>query len=180
MNSQPRSNLLHQLRAQGIRLTPQRACLVQILETHDGFADVATLCSIAKQKGARVDRATVYRTLALLRAHQLLAGPANGLGRRREGYEGTPISQDELGLICEQCGTRQAIAAGAPECVRRELLRCTGFDARAIRLEARGACRLCAARARIRSRQKDKLSSSPFAGDNAFGSRPIPNEKRNT
>jgi Fe2+ or Zn2+ uptake regulation protein len=129
---------------------------MNILDAEDGFVDVATLCTIARRKGARVDRATVYRTLALLRANNLLApaagAPSGAGGAARAG----PPAKDEVGLVCEQCGTRQPAAADAPYSIKRELQRCTGFDARVVRLEASGECRLCAAKTRLRTQSNDK------------------------
>jgi Fe2+ or Zn2+ uptake regulation protein len=159
MTGSPRRRLLDQLRARGIRLTAQRAALVNILEAADGFVDVATLCALARRKGARVDRATVYRTLALLRANGLLhpSGDASG-AEQAPGSDGAGrgVEQDEWGLVCEQCGTRQPVAGNAPESIKRELQRWTGFDAHAVRLQARGECRLCAAKARLQGKPKSQ------------------------
>ncbi len=158
MPPQPQRRLLDQLRARGIRLTSQRTVLMNILDGADGFVDVATLCAIARRKGARVDRATVYRTLALLRANDLFALTADAPSGPGQQAEAAPVAQDELGLVCEQCGTRQPVAVDAPDSIKRELQRCTGFDVRAMRLEASGECRLCAARTRLRTRSKNKLA----------------------
>jgi Fur family transcriptional regulator, ferric uptake regulator len=152
---QPPRRLLEQLRARGIRLTAQRTILMNILDAEDGFVDVATLCNIARRKGARVDRATVYRTLALLRAHDLL-NPGVGPAVPAERPAVPPLARDELVLVCERCGAQQPAAAEAPDSIKREILKCTGFDARAARLEAVGECRLCAAKSRLRSRSKAK------------------------
>jgi Fe2+ or Zn2+ uptake regulation protein len=160
MTSHPQRRLLDQLRARGIRLTAQRIALINILDAADGFMDVATLCSLARRKGARVDRATIYRTLALLRAHDLLAPNGVSAGAARASGSGGAArpapARDEFGLVCEQCGTRQPVAADAPDSIKRELQRCTGFDARVVRLEASGACRLCAAKSRFQGKPKDK------------------------
>ena len=159
MKASPPHRLLDQLRARGIRLTSQRTVLMNILDTADGFVDVATLCALARRKGARVDRATVYRTLALLRANGLLS-PGVEVGEAeqapRSGGLEREVAHDELGLVCEQCGARQPVAGDAPDSIKRELQRCTGFDARAVRLQASGECRLCAAKARLQSKAKDK------------------------
>lgn len=147
--------MLDQLRARGIRLTSQRTILVNILDTEDGFVDVATLCNIARRKGARVDRATVYRTLALLRANDLLAPSADVQNRAQARTGAGPLQTDEWALVCEQCGTRQPVAADAPDSIKQELQRCTGFQAGSVRLEARGECRLCSVKTRLRSRAKN-------------------------
>jgi len=153
MPLRPPRRLLKQLRARGIRLTSQRTILLNILDQEDGFADVATLRAIAKQKGARIDRATVYRTLALLRANDLLA-PATDAAHGPESVNGAPpIARDELRLTCERCGGRQPVATDTLDSIKREIRKCTGFHARAVRLEASGECRLCAAKMRLRNRK---------------------------
>jgi Fe2+ or Zn2+ uptake regulation protein len=130
--------------------------LINILDEKDGFVDVATLRATAKQKGARIDRATVYRTLALLRANDLLA-PATGAANGPERAHGAaPVAHDELRLTCERCGGRQPIPADTPDSIKREIRRCIGFQARAVRLEASGECRLCAAKLRLRNRSQPR------------------------
>src|ERR1700675_1803970 len=109
MRPQPPRSLLEQLRARGIRLTSQRAVLMDILDAEDRFVDVATLCAIAERKGARVDRSTAYRTLALLRANDLLApavGAPNGPDRANRA---APVERDHWGLVCERCGALQPV-----------------------------------------------------------------------
>ena len=130
--------------------------MMDILDAEDRFVDVATLCAIAERKGARVDRSTAYRTLALLRANDLLApavGAPNGPDRANRA---APVERDHWGLVCERCGALQPVATDAPDSIKREIHRCTGFDARAVRLEASGECRLCAAKTRRRNRSKAK------------------------
>lgn len=150
----PQRRLLELIRARGIRLTSQRSILMNILDEEDRFVDVAALLAIARKKGARIDRATVYRTLALLRANDLLvpaAGAANGPERAERA---SPVARDELRLTCERCGGQQPVATDTPESIKREIRRCIGFQARAVRLEASGECRLCAAKMRLRHRSQ--------------------------
>jgi len=150
----PRRKLLEQLRARGIRLTSQRTILMSILDEQEGFVSVASLLAIARRKGVRMDRATVYRTLALLRANDLLA-PVGGAAGSPDGTNaGSPVAHDELRLTCERCGGRQPVATDTPDSIKREIRRCAGFQARALRLEASGECRICAAKLRLRDRSR--------------------------
>jgi Fe2+ or Zn2+ uptake regulation protein len=157
MRPQPQRSLLEQLRARGIRITSQRTILINILDKEDGFVDVAALRAIANRKGARIDRATVYRTLALLRANDLLAPAAAASNDAGPAGGAAPVAQDDLRLVCERCGARQPVATDTPDSIKREIHRCIGFQARAVRLEASGECRLCAAKARLRSKAKPAL-----------------------
>jgi Fur family ferric uptake transcriptional regulator len=141
----PQHGLLERLRARGVRLTSQRIVLVKILDEQPGFVDVPTLLATAKKRGARVDRATVYRTLALLRTTDMLASGSDGSSADRSDRVSLPLP-DDLRLTCERCGKRQRLVSDTPGSIRREILKRMGFQARSIRLEARGECRLCAER----------------------------------
>jgi Fe2+ or Zn2+ uptake regulation protein len=147
-----RRGLLHQLRARGIRLTPQRAVLVEILDGHDEFLDAATLCALARRRGVRVDRATVYRTLALLRTNQLMGPEPDAAGRQPAAFSAPPLRSEEVRLVCEQCRKQQPVSAETPALIKKVLQRCTGFLGKAVNLQASGECRLCAARSRIKQR----------------------------
>ena len=150
--------LLHQLRARGIRLTSQRAILVEILDRYEEFLDAATLCALARRRGARVDRATVYRTLALLRANQLMVLPAQSVpgDAGKPSASLAPVRGDELRLVCDRCRRSQPVSAEAPALIKKALQRCTGFLGRAVNLQASGECRLCAVRSRIKQRQSPR------------------------
>ena len=154
MSPRTPSKLLDQLRARGIRLTSQRVVLINILDAQEGFLDIPSLCAMARRRGAAVDRATVYRTLAMLRANNLLSATGGGRGSQADGS--SPATHDEFSLICQQCGNRQPIPHNAPEVMKRQLERCTGFDARAVHLVASGECRLCSAKSRLGSKSRDK------------------------
>jgi hypothetical protein len=46
------------------------------------------------------------------------------------------------------------VATDTPDSIKREIRRCAGFQVRAVRLEASGECRLCAAKTRLRERAR--------------------------
>jgi len=135
--------LLEQLRARGVRLTSQRTLLVTILDAQDKFLDVESLCAIVRRSGARVDRATVYRTLALLRAHNLL-GPANSNEKSESPVLSDSIERDKVRFICRTCGRQLLEPPGISGLIKREVQKLSGFRIRALRLEAGGECRSCA------------------------------------
>ena len=58
---------MEELHARGVRMTAQRRLLVSIIQDSPRHLDAATLLKVAKQKDPEVDRATVYRTIALLK-----------------------------------------------------------------------------------------------------------------
>ena len=67
-----RPSLMKELAARGIRMTAQRRLLVGIIQDSPRHLDVATLLEIARKQDAAIDRATVYRTIALLKEHGLI------------------------------------------------------------------------------------------------------------
>ena len=67
-----RRSLMKELAARGIRMTAQRRLLVGIIQDSPRHLDAAALLKVAKQKDPSVDRATVYRTIALLKGLVLI------------------------------------------------------------------------------------------------------------
>ncbi len=138
MNSSP-IHLLELFRLRRIPLTSQRRALLNVL-AEKGFSDIQTLCRLASRRGTHVDRATAYRTLALLRANGLLL-PQNS---RPLAIPSPSASGDQLQFLCECCGKPQPITGRFPQWLRKQLQSRTGFKAATIVLEARGRCRRCA------------------------------------
>ncbi len=62
-----RCELLNELEARGVRLTSQRRALIETIQQADAHLDAASLLSRARQRDPKIDRATVYRTLELLK-----------------------------------------------------------------------------------------------------------------
>ena len=74
MKSPPfeRRLLLQGLISQGVRITAQRRILIEIIQEAQGHLDAATLLKLARKRDARIDRATVYRTLDMLKRLRLV------------------------------------------------------------------------------------------------------------
>jgi Fe2+ or Zn2+ uptake regulation protein len=66
-----REPLSDRLIARGVRVTPRRRALLEILEETNRHLDAAGLLEAAKQR-MQIDRATVYRTLDLLKKEGLV------------------------------------------------------------------------------------------------------------
>src|SRR5580704_12350946 len=67
-----RPSLMKELSARGVRMTAQRRLLVGIIQDSPRHLDAATLLEIARKQDPDIDRATVYRTLALLKNRGLI------------------------------------------------------------------------------------------------------------
>ena len=61
-----RPSLMEELVERGVRITAQRRLLIGIIQDSSRHLDAATLLKAAEQKVPIIDRATVYRTIALL------------------------------------------------------------------------------------------------------------------
>lgn len=71
--SEARAKQLEQaLRAEGVRLTRQRAALLRVLAASDDHPDAAELHARAEAAGVGVSLATVYRTLTTLQAQGVI------------------------------------------------------------------------------------------------------------
>ena len=59
--------LITELIGRGVRITPQRQTLVEIIQDSPKHLDAAALLKVARRKDPGINRATVYRTVALLK-----------------------------------------------------------------------------------------------------------------
>lgn len=92
-------NLLTQ---NGLKCTAQRKSIFEaVFSTHRHF-DADGLVDILKERGNRISRATVYRTLDVLVKGQLVH--ALDLGESRKVYEHIAGHKHHDHLICVECG----------------------------------------------------------------------------
>lgn len=54
------------LKAEGLKYTPERARILDAIVGHDGLFEAEDLLAAVKATGARVSKATIYRTIRLL------------------------------------------------------------------------------------------------------------------
>jgi Fe2+ or Zn2+ uptake regulation protein len=138
-----RQPLLSVLVARGIRVTSQRRLLVGIIQDSPRHLDAATLLRIAQDHDPEIDRATVYRTISLLKRHGLIDElDLMHLEGEKHFYE-VKTTQDHCHLACFQCGAILEYASPIFESLKRKMAKTSGFDIAVIRLEAGGRCRKC-------------------------------------
>lgn len=136
-------SLLAVLEARGIRLTRQRRVLLRLLDRAEGHVNARDLLRLAQQEDAAINRATVYRTLALLKGEGLideldllhLEGEEHFYERRR--------AQDHVHVGCPGCGRIVEIETALIPALQLEVLRRTGFQVSSMRIEVRGICPTC-------------------------------------
>src|SRR5256885_12446836 len=99
-----RRSLVEEFSAKGLRLTAQRRTLLEIIQSSTGHLDAASLLKLAQEQDAEIDRATVYRTLDLLKKMRLVDElDLMHLEGEKHYYE-IKSDKDHIHLACFQCG----------------------------------------------------------------------------
>ncbi len=156
--------LLDEVVAKGFRLTSQRRALIQIIQQSRQHVDAATLLKLARKRDPRINRATVYRTLDLLKKLQLVDElDLMHLTGEKHYYEVRPDRQ-HVHLACCRCGRIVEFSSDTFDRLQSEIAAQTGFEIQVARLEVGGHCSSCAAAAHSATSAseagKDALKSS--------------------
>ena len=140
----PRNELLNQFEARGIRLTAQRRALIETIQAASAHLDAATLLERARERDPNIDRATVYRTLDLLKKLSMIDElDLMHLTGEKHFYE-VKTDRDHVHLACFQCGKIEELTPPLFEKLKGEMARQSGFEIKVIRLEVGGLCKTCA------------------------------------
>jgi len=135
---------MHELVAQGVRITAQRRVLIETIQEAKGHIDAPTLLAMARARDATIDRATVYRTIDLLKKRGLIDElDLMHLTGEKHFYE-VKTHRDHIHLACFRCGTVEELTPPLFEALKGEMARQSGFEIQVIRLEAGGLCKACA------------------------------------
>ena len=139
------------LRATGHRITPQRQIVLQVVENSAEHLDAEAVYGRAHERDPNISLATVYRTLAVLKAEGLIEQRYLTRDHTREHYE--PVGAPEhYHFTCLDC--HQVIEFQSPRVnqLRAELQAKLGLHAVQACLCLEGYCHKCAAqRAAVRS-----------------------------
>jgi Fur family ferric uptake transcriptional regulator len=126
-------------------LTAQRRALIETIQRADSHLDAATLLSRARQVDPNIDRATVYRTLELLKRLGLIDElDLMHLNGEKHYYE-VKTQKDHLHLACFRCGEIEELDSPTFQRLKREIAAQNNFTIQVMRLEVGGLCRRCAA-----------------------------------
>jgi Fur family transcriptional regulator, ferric uptake regulator len=134
---------MKELTARGVRITAQRKLLIGIIQDSPRHLDAAMLLRMATEKDPNVDRATVYRTIALLKRLGLIDElDLMHLEGEKHYYE-AKTSRDHCHMACFGCGAIMEYASSSFERLKKEIARRSGFEIRVVRLEVGGLCGRC-------------------------------------
>jgi len=138
-----RRSLLQELTLRGVRITGQRRILVETIQAASTHLDAATLLDLARRRDGRINRATVYRTLELLKRHRLIDElDLMHLTGEKHYYE-AKTTVDHVHLACLRCGRIEEFSSPLFERLKAEITRQNGFQIVVTRLEVGGRCSQC-------------------------------------
>jgi len=130
------------LHERGMRWTPQRRTLVDVLMTSDGHVTGAELVERCRLVDPDTTPSTVYRTLDALEEIGLLRHSFGVDGR--EEFHVLPASEHGH-LTCEACGSTWQIEVAEARALTKALARTRGFRVNVSHLSIVGRCATCAA-----------------------------------
>ncbi|MCI0344115.1 MAG: transcriptional repressor [Chloroflexi bacterium] len=146
MSRQPHSRLdvdaiRARLRARGLRWTPQRRSLIEVLGTADGHVTGAELVDRLRGLDPETTPSTVYRTLDVLEDLGLVRHGHGADGR--EEFHVLPAT-DHGHLHCERCGGAWEIDADEAALLVASLRSSRGFAVDLSHVTIVGRCAACA------------------------------------
>lgn len=150
MDMLKRHDLLNEVEARGVRLTAQRRALIETIQQADRHLDAAALLSEARKRDPNIDRATVYRTIELLKRLGMIDElDLMHLNGEKHYYE-VKTQKDHLHLACFGCGEIKEFASPMFERLKQEIGAKNDFEIQVMRLEVGGLCGSCAAKKKKR------------------------------
>jgi Fur family ferric uptake transcriptional regulator len=132
------------LRGRGLRWTPQRATVIEVLAEADGHITAAELVERCRARNPGTIPSTVYRTLDVLEELGLVRHGHGADGR--EEFHVLPAS-DHGHLHCADCGATWEIGSAEADAVATALRAADGFEIDIGHVTLVGRCRECAGRA---------------------------------
>ncbi len=130
------------LRDRGLPVTQQREGIAEIVFSSGDHLSVEEIEQRLRERGAKVGKATVYRTLDLLVKSKLVAEHDFGEGFKRYEHRLSPQPEHEH-MICLGCGDVTEFKGREMERIEQSLQAEFGFRATRHRLEVYGLCARC-------------------------------------
>lgn len=131
------------LRARGMRWTPQRRALLEVLASASGHVTGVDLIERARQRDPETTASTVYRTLDVLEELGLVSHSHGHDGR--EEFHVWPVVE-HAHLACESCGSSWEIDRAEALAITERLAETRGFAVNVSHLSVLGRCAACRAR----------------------------------
>lgn len=128
------------LKSAGLRMTSQRALILDIISQGHEHLDADEVYQLARQRQSNLSLSTVYRNLQMLK----------GLGVVKElhfdeshhHYEAKP-SVEHHHLVCLDCGKVVEFGGALSQKMRRDIARKKGFEVTGVEVHMTGYCARC-------------------------------------
>ena len=136
-------SLVRKLSLKNFRITAQRRVLLDIIQRAETHLDAATLLKLARRHDTGINRATVYRTIELLKKLGLVDElDLMHLDGGKHYYEARD-DVDHVHLACLECGRIEEFTSPYFEKLKDNISRQSGFEISITRLELGGRCKQC-------------------------------------
>ncbi len=135
-------SIIKQLKERGLKVTPQRLAIIEVLiEKRDFHPGARLIYKEAKKKKKSLSLSATYATLNELSRHGIIK--TLQFDKMENRYEGN--LEEHINLICERCKKIQdyKVSIGVDQ---KEVAKKTGFSITDTRLEYYGYCRECHAK----------------------------------
>lgn len=138
------STLADKIGEMGVRLTKQRRFLIDLIESSQTHLHPSDILKLARQRGEKMDRTTVYRTLGMLKEMGLIEElDLLHLSGHEHYYELRDKNKRHIHLGCVKCGKILEFRSRLIEQLESEIRKETGYDVLSMRIEVAAICRKC-------------------------------------
>jgi Fur family ferric uptake transcriptional regulator len=131
--------VLQQLRARGLRMTPQRRAIVAEVMALEGHISPTVVARRVRERVPGVNPSTVYRTLDMLEGLGILSHAHLESGAE---YHRSADS-DHVHLTCSNCGSEDSLSLPEAERLKRLIARHHGFSPDLTHFAISGLCAGC-------------------------------------
>lgn len=128
------------LRSRGLRWTPQRRQILEVLEATDGHITGSELVDRCRELDPSTTPSTVYRTLDML--EELGVVSHSHMLDGREEFHVRPTTEHGH-LVCDLCGASWELSEGEARPIVRTMKRSRDFDVAIGHLTIVGRCAAC-------------------------------------
>ena len=135
-----REDILERVKAEGLRLTPQRLIILSAISDGEGHMNVDEVYRRAKEVYPYMDIATVYRTLHLFKKLRLVTEV--GMGDRLH-YELTDPNARHHHMVCENCSKAYNLSPSYLDEFRSRLVSEFSFEPDLDNFTVTGICSEC-------------------------------------
>jgi Fur family ferric uptake transcriptional regulator len=147
----PRRHLRDELKERGVRMTHQREIVLDLIQDSSRHLDAESLWKLAARKDPRINLATIYRTISLLKRFGLVDElDLMHIEGEKHYYEVTRL-RSHIHLACFRCGEIQEYQPPLFARLSKQAERECNFSIKTGRLEFGGLCSKCRQKERQRT-----------------------------